>query len=273
MESENEFMENNIIAFYHETDEYGCFSNWYPSPFEYCGIKYSSSEQYMMFQKVTMFSGYDLGEKILATDDPKRIKQLGRTHFKEFDSATWDKNSYTIVKRGVLAKFQQHKDIQEILLSTGSAILAEASPADCIWGVGTGIRKAVDVRTWRGRNLLGRALMEVRKDLKVIPDYIDARDEKSIDVWKWYPAELLKVPQYHNAIVPYLDSLKAPYWGPYSGRLVEAFTDCEFTFEDIEEMMRFNMGGGFPWDGFWEMKQEIYDIHRKLSLNHSDRKE
>lgn len=253
-------MRNNVIAFYHETDEYGCFSNWYPSPFEYAGTKYSSSEQFMMFQKVMMFGQYVLGQKILETDDPKEQKHLGRTHFPEFNAEVWDRNCYTIVKRGILAKFQQNEDIKQVLLDTGNSVLVEASPLDRIWGVGIGVKKAADVRTWQGRNLLGRALMEVREDLKVIPNYIDARNIDDIDIWRWYPAELIRVPQYHNAVAPYLDSLT-------DDSQITAFTNCQCTFEQIEEMMRFNMGGGLPIQGFWEMKQEICDIYRKITQN------
>ena len=249
-------MLNKIIAFYHETEEYGCFSNWYLASFEYAGIKYTSSEQFMMNQKVLMFGQHELSKQIKGTDNPQEQKKLGKTHFPEFSAEIWDRNCYTVVKRGIRAKFQQNDEIKRILLDTRNAVLVEASPLDRIWGVGVGAEKAVDVRTWRGKNLLGRALMEIRMDLKAIPEYIDARDEKSIVVWKWYPAELIKIPQYYSAVVAYKDSLT-------DDRQIKAFMDCEYTFEQIEDMMRTNMGGGFPVAGFWELKQEIYDIFRK----------
>ena len=210
----------------------------------------------MMNQKVLMFGQHDLSKKIMATDNPQEQKKLGKTHFPEFSAEIWDRNCYTVVKRGIRAKFQQNDEIKRILLDTGNAVLVEASPLDRIWGVGVGAEKAVNVRTWRGKNLLGRALMEIRMDLKAIPEYIDARDEKSIDVWKWYPAELIKVPQFYSSVTAYKDSLT-------DDRQIKAFMDCGYTFEQIEEMMRTNMGGGFPAAGFWELKQEIYDIFRK----------
>ncbi len=248
-------MENHIIPFYHETDEYGCFSNWYPASFEYAGIKYSSSEQFMMYQKVVMFKQYDLGQKILATESPKEQKHLGRTHFPEFNATVWDATSYTIVKRGILAKFQQNEEIKKILLDTGNALLVEASPLDRIWGVGVGTKKALNVSNWQGKNLLGRALMQVREDLHSIPEYISAKDIESFEMWSWEPVELMRHPQYRNAMKAYYDTLPDDH-------LRDVIDQGGFTLADMEYAMHTNMGGGFPVIGFWELKQEIYDIYR-----------
>ncbi|MDR0273088.1 MAG: NADAR family protein, partial [Clostridiales bacterium] len=54
------------------------------------------------------------------------------------------------------------------LLSTNDKILVEASPLDTIWGIGYSKDndKAANPQNWRGLNLLGFALMEVRDELK-----------------------------------------------------------------------------------------------------------
>ena len=44
----------------------------------------------------------------------------------------------------------------------------------------------------------------------------------------------------------------------------------KITFEQIEDMMRNNMGGGLPIEGFFEMKQEIYEIATKCSKYNKD---
>lgn len=58
----------------------------------------------------------------------------------------------------------------DYLLSTGNRVLAEASPMDTIWGIGLGNEneKAQNPNTWRGQNLLGFALMEVRDEIKTV---------------------------------------------------------------------------------------------------------
>ena len=62
-----------IVRFYHEYEENGCFSNWYPASFEYAGQHYNCVEQYMMYQKVLMFRQYHLAEKIPASNNPSEI--------------------------------------------------------------------------------------------------------------------------------------------------------------------------------------------------------
>ena len=61
------------------------------------------------------------------------------------------------------AKFQR-ADLRKILLATEDRTLVEASPYDRIWGVGLAVEdsRILDERKWRGQNLLGKALMEVR---------------------------------------------------------------------------------------------------------------
>ena len=66
--------------------------------------------------------------------------------------------------------------------------------------------------------------------------------------------QLKRIPQYYAAIHSYADQL--------SGHIRDAFYRC--SLEGVEEMMRENMGGGLPIAGFYEMKQEVYEIARRL---------
>ena len=53
------------------------------------------------------------------------------------------------------------------MVNTGDRVLVEASPFDPIWGIGLDQNKP-DIQnphTWKGENLLGFALMEVRDRL------------------------------------------------------------------------------------------------------------
>ena len=69
-----------IVRFYHEYEENGCFSNWYPASFEYAGQHYNCVEQYMMYQKVLMFRQYDLAEKMVPSSIMRKfIYKSGRT--------------------------------------------------------------------------------------------------------------------------------------------------------------------------------------------------
>ena len=255
----------HVVGFWMPEGEFACFSNWYPAEFDYARKHFTSIEQYMMYQKVAMFRQYDLADQIMATDDPATCKKLGRTKFPEFDSAVWDKTRMTVVKRGVKAKFRQNEPLLEKLLATGSALLAECSPYDEIWGIGVGIDDPAhnDVGRWKGRNLLGRILMEVREELgrerAASPDGCIRISEEyfSTDIpeWSMRPGELNRIPQYHRAIHAYSDTL------PRS--LKNAFL-YGGTLAGYEVAMRTNMGGGLPAAGFYEMKQDVYETARYL---------
>lgn len=69
---------------------------------------------------------------------------------------------------GNWCKFSQNRDLREFLLSTGDSVLVEASPYDAIWGIRLSANslEAQDPMKWRGQNLLGFALMEVRDELR-----------------------------------------------------------------------------------------------------------
>lgn len=268
-------MESNVICFYHETDDYGCFSNWYKADFSYAGRRYSSVEQYMMYQKVTMFGQWELAEQIMSTDDPAEIKALGRTRFSSFDAEVWDRTSYTIVKRGIRAKFRQNPQLAEILLRTGSKVLGEASLNDRKWGIGVDCHDdaRLNVSGWRGLNLLGRALMEVRAELSGLAEqaatleYIDLTDA-DFPEWHMNAGELRCIPQFHNAIHAYSDTLD-------SRSLRDSFF-YEHSLSRWEELLKDEMAEGtnvaqagettegkaksLPKAGFWEMKQEIWEM-------------
>ena len=99
----------------------------------------------------------------MSASDPKSYKSLGRK-IKGFDAAVWDSHKYNIVVEGNKAKFSQNPLLRNYLLSTGNAVLVEASPYDRIWGIGMyeSQARSGSVDSWKGENLLGYALMEVR---------------------------------------------------------------------------------------------------------------
>ena len=152
--------------FWKPTKANGEFSQWYPSDFKKGKVKFKNAEQWMMWSKAILFNDKKIAKEILKTIDPKEIRLLGRK-VKDFDKEIWNKNKYFIVIEGNYLKFSQNEELKDLLLSNDT-ILVEASPFDRIWGIGLSIsnEKHLDPAKWRGKNLLGKALMVCRNILK-----------------------------------------------------------------------------------------------------------
>ena len=144
-----------------------CLSQWWMEDFFSIAHHYLCMEQYMMAGKAELFGDREIREQILACSVPKEIKALGRK-VRGFDQKVWDRFKYAIVLNGNWCKFSQNRSLREFLLSTGESVLVEASPYDSIWGIrlSASSPEALDPRKWRGQNLLGFALMEVRDELR-----------------------------------------------------------------------------------------------------------
>ena len=143
-----------------------CFSQWFPAKFEVDGIQYKNAEQFMMAQKAKLFADEEVFQKILQASHPKEVKALGRL-VKNYQEELWQQHRFEIVVRANLAKFSQNSELKQFLINTNHRILVEASPVDKIWGIGLAVddENAEKPLQWKGLNLLGFALMEVRKQL------------------------------------------------------------------------------------------------------------
>ncbi len=142
-------------------------SQWWSSHFTVDGQRYDTAEQFMMAGKARRFHDAEALAEILKESDPAACKALGRK-VRNFDESAWAAARFDLVTRGNVAKFGQQAAYREYLLGTADEILVEASPRDQIWGIGLGRdnEKARDPRTWRGRNLLGFALVRARAILR-----------------------------------------------------------------------------------------------------------
>jgi len=140
-----------------------CFSQWWESDFNVSDITYKTAEHYMMAEKARLFEDEKILKEILLSNNPHEAKMLGRK-VANFDNELWEKFKYEFVKQGNYHKFSQNKKLKEYLLTTSNRVLVEASPVDRIWGIGLAKNdeKAQNPNLWRGDNLLGFALMEVR---------------------------------------------------------------------------------------------------------------
>ncbi len=171
------------------------FSQWYIKPFTYdsdniCDLSeiidnyeqyvkdklFYCRETWMMAHKALLFAEGDdkkynleIFKAIMITKNQRDIKKLGRKVHGYTDDE-WHRWRYEVVVNGNYLQFTQDKKLKKILLNTGDKTIVEASPFDRVWGIGMGEKKAKEVgkTIWskKGLNLLGKALMEVRKYIR-----------------------------------------------------------------------------------------------------------
>ena len=157
-------------VFFHLPDEpYGFLSNWYLSDFEIKGIKFNSNEQYIMYRKAEIFGDSQTAEAILNAKTPAEQQKLGQMA-KGYNDTLWFGLRQVVTMRGLYAKFSQNEELKKKLLDTDEAFLVECAYSDLNWACGWRLTdpQRKDLSKWRGKNLLGVALMEVREQLQNI---------------------------------------------------------------------------------------------------------
>lgn len=158
--------EVDAVFFHLPQEPYGFLSNWYISKFDLDNIHYSSMEQYIMYQKCILFGDQNTTKKVLLTDDPSEQQKLGRL-CTGYINGVWAGARQAIAMRGLLAKFSQNPDLRKQLLNTKNAYLVECAHSDKTWACGIRLNEPerFDATKWTGQNILGFALMEVRRML------------------------------------------------------------------------------------------------------------
>jgi hypothetical protein len=143
-------------------------SNWYKCYFTADGHEFFNSEQYFMWVKAKTFGDDEVAEEILKKGkNPKTAKALGRK-VKNYDDKIWDEKRYGVMVQANMYKYSQNEELKALLLNEElrDKNFVEASPYDGIFGIKCGEQEALDDKSnWNGRNLLGKALDEVRNIL------------------------------------------------------------------------------------------------------------
>lgn len=252
---------DNLVCFYRENDANSQLSNWIDAPFKYAGIQYRSSLQFIMLHKVMMFGQRQLGQKIMQETSPEEIKKLA-TNFEGYRDMVWDVTCEGIAYRGIRAKFQQNPDLANKLLETGNKVLAFSSALDTNWGTGMSINQAeaLEPSKWKGKNRLGRVLMDVRTWLRTsilasgdILPYIDIKDADATVEFQMTPGELQMIPDFTRAIQTYVLTLPDQH----------AKDTCLRSFE----LGRLDANlASLPRAGLLEMKQEVFDNARLRNI-------
>jgi ribA/ribD-fused uncharacterized protein len=143
----------DVIHFYSVRDEFGAFSNFAHFPIVIGGKRWPTSEHYFQAQKFRDAADVD---EVRRAKTPEIAARLGRDRKKKL-RPDWNRARISVMRTALRAKFEQHDDLRALLLSTGDAKLVEHTDNDDFWG---------DGGDGRGQNMLGRLLMELRKEIQ-----------------------------------------------------------------------------------------------------------
>jgi ribA/ribD-fused uncharacterized protein len=165
---ETESIQLPEIHFYRANEKpYGAFSNLYKRAIIFEGIEYPTAEHAYQAGKARKA---EVREWILNAPSPSLVAMAAHGLYTWDIVPNWSKIKFDRMRNVLKAKYTQHEDLRELLLSTGNMRLVEACRTNNIvnrtWGEVNG----------KGLNMLGVLLMELREELR----QAEATDRKSL---------------------------------------------------------------------------------------------
>jgi ribA/ribD-fused uncharacterized protein len=149
----------NEIRFYRANEKpYGAFSNLFRRPIVFEDTTFATAEHAYQAGKARK---PEVKEWLMAAPSPSLLAMAAHGLYQWDITPSWSRIKFDRMRLVLYAKFSQHDDLREILLSTGSARLVESAtvdnPVNRLWGEVNGV----------GKNMLGVLLMDLRALLSV----------------------------------------------------------------------------------------------------------
>lgn len=149
----------NEIRFYRASEKpFGAFSNLYRRELVFEGEIFATSEHAYQAGKARKPA---VRKWLMQAPSPSLLAMAAHGLYYWDVTPGWSTTKFDRMRSVLRAKFTQHADLRELLLSTGDARLVESATVDNdvnrLWGEVNGT----------GRNMLGVLLMEIRAELRV----------------------------------------------------------------------------------------------------------
>lgn len=146
------------VRFYRSNEKpYGALSNLFRRPIVFEGEAFATAEHAYQAGKARK---KEVRAWLMAAPSPALLAMAAHGLYYWDISPGWSTTKFDRMKSILRAKFEQHEDLREILLGTGTARLVESATVDNqvnrVWGEVNGV----------GQNMLGKLLMEVRSELR-----------------------------------------------------------------------------------------------------------
>ena len=143
------------IRFYNRDEPYYEFTNFYRAPIQVDGCTWPTTEHYFQAQKFVGTPYVDAVRKLPSARDAFQFARDPKVS--RWRRSDWESVKDDVMLKALHMKFRQHEKLRRKLLETGEKKLIEHTSNDSYWG---------DGGDGSGRNMLGKLLMQVRKDLK-----------------------------------------------------------------------------------------------------------
>ena len=162
----------NTLGFFGELNP---LSNFHLCFFEWNGIRFHSSEQFIQYQKAMLFKDQKTADLIMKCTTALECKQMASSVL-NFSSMEWNSKAKELCKPGIKCKFQQNASLATSLIETGDKLLVE-SCYDKVWGTGKPLfeENCLDISRCN-QGILGEILCEICSELQDISvDNIESR--------------------------------------------------------------------------------------------------
>ena len=209
---------DKIIVFKTPDGEWGEFSNQYQAPFTYIGTRFESVEQFLSYMRALFGRSKATAEKVLECggDSAALVKISKKQRLLENNS--WEEVRQQIMRLGMRQKFLQNPELRKKLLSTGFRLLVEIPKEGLLDRILPPSEEWVrDPAKWKNRNMTGKALMQVRADLRCADRLVGA-DEAYVfpkapfilqtPIGKMTLQEIAALPGAKESVRAYLDTAR-----------------------------------------------------------------
>nr|CAD2205031.1 unnamed protein product [Meloidogyne enterolobii] len=138
------------------------FDNRFISEFNVLGRKFTTIDQYFVWQKARFFGDVEIASEVLLIRNPITIRRIGK-RIRNYNQQEW----YTVMYTGLWAKFTQNVQLFNQLRETCDGLITQASTSEFYWsnGLSPTSKRLKDPSQWEGDNNLGKLLMELRSEI------------------------------------------------------------------------------------------------------------
>lgn len=141
-------------AIYFFTPAFHVFDSFSAHRISLWGLTFPTAEHAFQWKKFSVFAP-EVAKKILLAGSPEVAKQISIEN-KDKMPNDWHGIKVSVMEQILLAKVEQHLDVQERLIKTGKKQIIENSPVDNFWGIGP---------RGDGQNMVGKIWMKIRDEL------------------------------------------------------------------------------------------------------------